>query len=305
MLNKKILLVLFMVSIIWGIHPSVNKILLAYSNPLSLIAFRFFIASMTLFAYLLYTKQFRIPSTKHLIYFFLLGFISITGTNTTNVAGLAYSTVTNCSLINSVAPLLISLSAFLFFKEKLFALQWFGIIIVALSTVYLITGGNLLQLFEIEYNRGDLIFLSGQVGWAVYTLASSRLLKNINMVEFIAWSCFFGSLINFSIALSLGVFELPIFTPASIVALSFSIWINSMGAVLLWNYGVKHAGSQIASIFINLATLISIFIGIFLLGEEVTKTVVVGTIGILSGILLLTQYKLFLYLYQKMRRFNN
>ncbi len=297
--DKKILLLLFMVSIIWGINPSINRLLLEYANPVIMIAYRFIISSFTLFAYLIYKKQFRIPPLKHLLFFFILGFFSISITNTMNIAGFEYSTVTNCSLIISVSPLLISVSAFIFFKEKLFALQWIGIILVALSTIYLITDGNPTEIFGFDYNKGDLLFLIGQVTWTIYTLMLSKTPKDISLLEVVAWPCFFGAIINFIVASYLGLLELPILNSTSISALIFSIWVNSMGAVLLWSYGVKQAGSQIASIFVNLATLISIFIGIFLLGEKVTNAIIVGSIGILGGVLLLTQYKFFLFLYQK------
>ncbi len=301
LLDRKVLLILFAVALIWGINPSVNKILQPYADPFVIIFIRFFISSITLFAYLIYKKEFRLPSVKYFCYYLVLGFFSITGTNTVNIAGLEYSTVTNCSLIISVSPLLISVSAFFLFKEKLFFLQWFGIFVVALSTIYLITGGHITQIFAFEYNRGDLLFLLGQVTWTIYTLMISKPLKGISLVELVAWPCFLGSLINLAISIGVGSFSLPQIDIVSASSFFFAIWVNSMGAVLLWNYGVKQAGSQIASIFINLSTLISVFLGIYLLGEEVTSAVVVGSIGILGGVLLLTQYKLFLYFFQKMR----
>ncbi len=299
-IDKKVLLVLLCVSCIWGIHPTVSKILLSYATPETLIVIRFGLSSLTIFAYLFFTKQFRLPSWKHFFSFLLLGLLSVNIANTCNLEGLKYSSVTNCSLITSTAPLLISVAAYIFLKEKLYRLQWLGICIVALSTMFLITGGDLTQLFAAQYNKGDIIFLVGQIAWAAYTLISSRLAKNARLLDMIAWSSLLGVCISFGYSFWADTLVMPILTLNSIAALTFSIWINSMLSFVLWSYAVKHAGNQISSIFINLATLISIFLGIFILNEPVTSAVILGSIGILSGVFMLTQYKMILLWHQKL-----
>ncbi len=299
MLSPKIFLSLLLVAFIWGFNPFANKLLLSYGTSHTFMFIRYLLTGLTILSYLLYKRKIKLPTLKNFFIFSILGILAVPITMYLCIEGLQYSTVTNAALINSISPIIISVSAFIIFRESLYPLQWFGIVMVTFSTTYLVSNGNIGELFSMTYNKGDLLFLLAQLSWAAYTLASSKLLKKIHILDLSMWVALTGGFASLIMALFTDTLAMPILNLNSILLLSFSIWINSALAILLWNFGVQHAGSQISSIFINLSTVIGVLLGVFLLNEEFNQYVLIGTLGIILGVIILTQYKYILWLYHK------
>ncbi len=299
MISPKIFLVLISVALIWGFNPLSNKLLLPNGNASTFMFIRYIASAITIFIYLALTKQFRLPTFKNLILFSVLGVLAVPLTMYFCLEGLKYSTVTNLALINSISPIIISFFAFILFREKLSLIQWLGIALVTFSTTYLVSEGQISQFFSIQYNTGDIMFLIAQLSWAAYTLIASRMLNKVKLLEMSFWISLSGGLASLIIAYTNETLAMPTWNATSISVLIYATWVNSTLATLLWNYGVKVAGSQVASIFINLSTAVAVATGVFFLGEELTSYVIVGILGIICGIIILTQYKFILYLYQK------
>lgn len=288
--TTKALCAVSVASLIWGITPLCNKILLEDGTPLTLTSLRFFISSLSIFLFLAFKGRFRFPSSEHLLFLLILGVLSVSLSNTATFTGLKYSSVVHASLINALSPSMTALLACIFLKERLHFVQWFGIITALFGVVYLLTGGNFSTLLQLEINKGDIYFLFGQVAWAFYTLLSLRALKRMPLLDVVAWSGLFGAIINFSYGSLTGGLEMPDFNMRSLLCLAYVIWFGAMGATLLWNYGIKYIGPSLSAVFINLATLIGVASGVFFLNESFSMAHVWGGLTILLGILLLTQY---------------
>lgn len=301
-IHAKALWALCCASLIWGFNPLVSKLLLPYGTPLSFICIRFFFSSCTIFAFLAYKKRLRIPSIKNLIGLCTLGLLSVSLNNTIVLEGLRYSTITNCALINTLAPLLIALLAYVFLREHLLVIQWLGIILALVSTFYLLTGGDMAQLSQMNFNKGDVFFLCAQVSWAIYTLISCQILKTVPLLDMVAWSGLFGVGINLVYGSISGDLQIPILNTQSILCLAYMVWLGAMSAMLLWNYGVKNVGPTISAIFINLSTLIAIMSGVFFFNEPFTTMQLWGTLGVLLGIIFLTQHTFLARFVHKLRQ---
>ncbi len=305
MLTPKTFFLLLTVAFIWGVNPLVNKLFLEYGTSTTFMSIRYTLSAFTLFSYMMYKKSFKLPSLNTFCIYALLGILAVPLTMYCSIQGLVYSTVTKAALINSISPIIISLAAFILFRENLYFLQWVGIILVSLSTTFLVTDGMLLELFAIQYNKGDLLFLFAQLSWATYTLVSSRMLKKTSLIDMAFWVSLVGGGASLFVGFIDETLAIPTINIQSILILCFSTWVNSTLAILIWNYGVKNAGSQISSIFINLSTVIGVFCGVYFLGEELTQAVIFGSLGIILGVIMLTQYKFFLWIYQKSLFWNN
>ncbi len=201
-------------------------------------------------------------------------------------------------IFNATVPFFIAMISFLFYKERMLAIQWIGILIILLSTVYILTDGVLATILDMNFNKGDLIFLFAQIGWALYTIESAKLLREISLPELVAWSSLFGIAFNAIYAFFTDQLIMPQITTELVVSLTYSVWVSAMAGILLWNYGVKIMGPSIAGVFINLSTVMAIASGIIFYDEPLKLSIVLGTLGIFIGIVCLVNYRFLQKIYK-------
>lgn len=288
--SQKATLALFIAACIWGFNPFMSKLLLPYGTPLTFVCLRFFISSTTILLFLIYKKRLTIPTPSMIFKLFLLGLFSVCFMNTALLTGLQYSTVINIGVINALSPVIIAVLTRIVYKEKLFRLQWIGVFLGLLGTVCVITNGSIFSIFTMRYNFGDFLFLFAQVSWAIYTLISWGIRKQISLLELVMWSGYFGVFENVLFGYLTGQLSMPIFNITSSLSLAYSAWLSAMSGMLLWNYGVKYKGPNIAAVYVNLTTLVTITSGIIFLGEALTFGKIMGIIAVIMGALFLTQY---------------
>lgn len=291
-------------SIIWGATPLFSKILLQDGTPLTLTCLRFFISSFSIFVFLAFTGRFHFPNREHLASLLVLGILSVSLTNTASFTGLQYSTVVHSALIAALSPSITALLACIILKEHLVFIQWIGIIIALFGVLFLLTGGNISTLTQFKINQGDTYFLFAQFSWALYTLFSLRALKQMSILDVVAWSGFFGASINFVYGSYTGALQIPDFSIRSLLCLAYLIWLSAMTGTILWNYGIKCIGPSLSAIFINLATLIGVASGVFFLNEPFAMSQVWGGVIIIFGIVLLTQHLTLLRIINQYRNYN-
>ncbi len=289
--KAKALVSLTSAALFWALNPITLKILLSYGNAVSITILRFLLSSLTIFAFLAFKKKLRLPKLIHLEKLAMLGFFAICVNNNSLLIGLQYSTVSNMGIFNATVPFFIAMISFLFYKERMLTIQWLGILIISLSTIFILTSGNITEIFSMKFNKGDIIFLFAQTGWALYTIESAKLLREISLLELVAWSSLFGILFNAIYAFFTDQLEIPQFTTEVMLSLLYSVWISAMAGVLLWNYGVKILGPSVAGVFINLSTVMAIASGIIIYNEPLELSIVLGTLGIFLGIAFLVNYR--------------
>ncbi len=282
----------------WALNGIVLKFFLTYGNGITFTIIRFLLSSLTLFAFLAFTKKLRLPKLIHLEKLAMLGFFSITVTNTAMMLGLEYSTVSNMGIFNATLPFFIAMISLVFYKQKMLSIQYIGIAIILFSTLYILTDGQLATILDITFNRGDLIFLSSQIGWALYTIESAKLLREISLPELVAWSSLFGICFNFIFGFFTDQLVMPQINTEVILGLLYSVWISAMTGTLLWNYGVKNLGPSIAGVFINLSTVMTICLGVIIYGEPLKLSIIIGTLGVFIGIAFIVNYRTLQKLYK-------
>jgi len=85
------------------------------------------------------------------------------------LAGLT-TTVTNIGIIYTSSPIFIILISSIFFKEKIFRLQIYGLAICLLGVFLIITKGKISLLLSLKFTAGDLWVLGAAIGWALYAI---------------------------------------------------------------------------------------------------------------------------------------
>ena len=165
--------------------------------PISLAFYRWFFVFLILLPFTINTilenRNYLLKEFKQL---FFLGFMGcgICGAFPF-LAGLT-TTVTNIGIIYTSSPIFIILISSIFFKEKIFRLQIYGLAICLLGVFLIITKGKISLLLSLKFTSGDLWVLGAAIGWALYAIF---LLRWKSRFSFFARFCLIALMGSFSL----------------------------------------------------------------------------------------------------------
>ena len=196
---------------------------------------------------------------------------------------LTFTTATQAGLISASLPLMVSVGAGFFFKEKTTLSGWIGLALsmfgVAVLTLSGSASGN-----ATNPALGNLLELIAMVCASGYMLLVKRLSANygpwtLTAIQNIAGCIFF--LPGLYLLLSDGLGPDP--AQALIMAGYLGAFVT-LGAFVLYNMGISRLPAGKASAFINLVPAIAAFFGWFLLGETLNFTQLMASAVIFAGV---------------------
>jgi len=121
--------------------------------------------------------------------------------------------------------------------------------------------------------------------WTAYSVAGIRVMKRVNPLIAVTWSCILGTLMPIVPALTHGLLD-------DIARASLVDWGNILflgvvatGVAFTWYYaGIRAIGAARAGIFINLVPVFAIAMGYVILDEPVTSALLTGGAMVISGV---------------------
>jgi drug/metabolite transporter (DMT)-like permease len=178
------------------------------------------------------------------------------------------------------------------FGERLTGRQLVGIALSLTGAVIVIARGELDALLQGEVGQGELLLLGCVVSWVLYTLIGKRLLHHLSPLAAVTYASVAGTLMLGVMVITRGGLEIEQLFAAE-VWLSIA-YLAVFGTVLafVWYYsGVQAIGPGRAGQFINLVPVSGVMLGVLLLGEPLTRSLLLGAMLVVSG-LWLTSRKL-------------
>lgn len=288
--HNKFYVLLSITAVIWGAQPVLVKLTIQEWTPATVTVIRYFLLSGTLFLIMFFKKEKRLlPPPQCIVPLLFMGVCGIAINNVAQFSGLQYSTVTNATLISCTTPAITACFAVLFLKERLIPLQWLGILISLSGATFLISHGSLDVILHISFNYGDILFFIGQIAWAVYSLLSIRVMREMSVLATTAWAGLAGAIITAVYGYGTNTITLTPLSYPVVFCMIYIIWGGGVLAMLLWNISVKSAGPSRAAIFLNIMPLVGILCGVFFMHEEFRLKDLLGAAGILTGVYLTTQ----------------
>jgi drug/metabolite transporter (DMT)-like permease len=201
--------------------------------------------------------------------------------------GLNYTTAINAGLIIALMPIITMILARLFLHEPVGAWQFVGSIIAFIGMTIIVVRGDVLALFRLDLNAGELMVLGAAVAFALYTVLLRRAKFQLPGIPLLV------------ILLGAGVVTaLPFYTwellhderttlnTKGILAL---LYVAGPGGALmyyLFNLSVSALGASRAGTFLYLQTVFIAILAYFLLGERLLPYHLVGASFIFAGVLL-------------------
>jgi len=206
--------------------------------------------------------------------------------NVFTYSALQYTSPTNGTLVFSLTPAITMIFSFLLWKEKVSIIQVAGLSISFLGVATLLTGGNILQIFHMEYNKGDLLMIGADVCWMIYAFLCKKS-DSVPPITAVALSSLIAVfiMIPFLIMQPLDFHQV---TAAGIYGVLYIGVFASVCAFILWNLSVRTVGASTANLTINLIPVYTAAITL-LMGEKISAIQLWGGAMVIIGLLLTSQ----------------
>ncbi|WP_141603960.1 DMT family transporter [Terrilactibacillus laevilacticus] len=286
MKKYQVISLLMLANLFWAGNYVFGKYVVSDMTPVQMTFTRWLIAIILLFPIAQWVEH---PDWKNVWKqwksLLILSILGVIGYNLLLYEALRFTTSMNAALVNSMNPALIVLFSVLFLSERISLTNGVGLFISLIGVLLVLTNGQLLNLFFIHYNLGDLIMIAVILLWTLYTIYGKRM-RHIPPITSTAITALMAVIILFPFILIQGYdFHL------SKQAISGIIYIGlfpSVGSFIFWNASVRHIGASKAGIYLNLITVFTAIISI-LLGKGMTFAQIIGGLLVFLGVYLSNQ----------------
>ncbi len=279
-------ILLFIAVAIWGFAGPVIKFTLGYFDPIVFLTYRFLLTSLILVP-LLFILEPRFwlklsPFTPRDWFFLVI--CGLTGTSLQLLLlfwGFNLTSAIDASLISSASPILSTLAAWLFLKDRITLREKIGIAIAFIGSIIIVfqpLAGSL---------AGNLLVVAADVVWVVYLILSKKLLRHQLSPLLITTSNFFIGFLSMSVVLFF--FRPPLYSllstpyPAHLGVIYMAL-ISGALAYFLFQRAQKSIETSEANVFTYLMPLFSTPLAYFWLKEPITLPFIVGAVIVAAGV---------------------
>ena len=288
-MNIRAYLYLTLCTLFWSGNFIVGKVATLFEiPPLTLNFYRWFLAFLILCPFTLKGVIMNFKEIKkNFLVLVIMGFTSISVFKSVVYYSLNYTQVLNGVLMISTIPVFIIFFSGLFKTESIKIYQIIGVVISLMGVISIITKLDLSLLLSLKLNKGDLWMLVAMISWTTYSLLLGK--KKVKLEPFI----FLQTIIIIGLLFLLPMYiaemlvgkKITINFPV-IMTIGYVVFFAGIGAYTFWNAAIKLIGPSRSGVFLHLMPIFSSLMAVFLLGEQFSFHHIVGTLLIISGILL-------------------
>ena len=281
---------------LWGGSFVLTKHLLIDFNPITIIFIRSAIASLVfaVFCIMVYKKEFKIAK-KDFKYFVGLVFFEPFLYFLFETYSLQLCDASVVSVIIATIPLFVALMAVFVFKEKLSALNFFGIFL-SISGIVIMLWRNFIH---VDFSLLGVLLAFGAVLSTIgYTYFIKKLTLYYSPIIIITWQNILGLVAFFPLVFIVNDAEtvaLQYRALGDMQNLSFMLMLAilcSAVAFILYVDAMRVMGLARTNIFVNLIPVVTAIIAFFVLREDITLPKVVGITFVILGIFLVQRKRI-------------
>ncbi|MGY3620958.1 DMT family transporter [Bradyrhizobium sp. USDA 10063] len=278
-------LLLSLTALFWAGNAIVGRLAAGHIAPVTLSFLRWSLAFLLILPWAWPHLKQDWPAIRGR--FGLMVLLSLTGIgvfNTMQYWALEYTQALNTLLLQSAAPLIIAVWSLVLLGVRLTAAQAFGVLLSLAGVLVIILHGDLTALSKVEFNKGDLIFLTALTIFGIYSVLSLKR-PEIHGLSFVAFTfgCGAACLTPFLIweLLARPVMQ---FNVNNLLSLIYVAVFPSTLAYLCFNRGVQLIGANRAAPFFHVVPVFGTVLSIIFLGEHPQLFHVIGFALVLSGV---------------------
>jgi drug/metabolite transporter (DMT)-like permease len=199
--------------------------------------------------------------------------------------GLTYVSATVGSVLISTIPVVVTIGAWMFFKERLKVINYAGIIISFLGIVFFVLNKDGALSFNI---KGLSLLTLAVFSASGYNLTLSRLVGKYEPVFIVNLQNIIGAILFLPVFL---IFDFKHFieTPFTLGSLTPIIELSvfaSCGAFILFAYSVRNMGISKANVFTNFIPIFTAFFSFMILRDKLTVQNIFGMVIVIAGLIM-------------------
>ncbi|HHV65094.1 MAG TPA: DMT family transporter [Peptococcaceae bacterium] len=291
MSNKPVYISMLIATLFWSGAFIAGKMAGTVFLPLTLTFFRFLFALPFIFLLLkLKEPDNFVPAKEQIMPLIILGIVGTLGYHYFFFMALRYTTATNSALIGATNPMVTTVLAVLFFKEKITALRLVGVGISLFGVFGVVTGLDPQIIGAMAFNQGDLIMFVGVLCFSVYALLSRKFMLKyqISPLTVTAYSFLVCTILSLVLGLLL---ENPLATLGQapgrvwVEILYMSILASVIGYYVQLN-SIQKIGAPKTMMFVNLVPVHTIVLAAVILGEKISLLKLLMAFVIILGVYL-------------------
>lgn len=276
---------ILLVMLFWGSMGIPSTYAVAEFSPLSVLCLRSGIAAAVLFPAVRRRHGSVCPASGEGGLLIVLSVIGVVCCNYLYFFAVQHTTLTNVAILYALGPIITTVLAFFFLREKVRQSRALGIVLAFLGVVALITDGHLEALGAIGFNQGDVAELLSSLCLAVYTILSKRLRK-IPADCVVFWLMAIGFIVTLPMVLwTEGGISLHVSRQALASVLYLGILCSGMG-YLLQQRSIQTIGASTSAAFLNGISPITVLSAALILKEQITLVQVACMLVVFLGLFL-------------------
>lgn len=268
--------------LLWSSSLIALKIAFQGYQPMIVILGRMLVGSV---CFLFFYKQLRhIPfRKKDLKYLLFMAICEPCIYFVFEARALQLTSASQAGMITGMLPLLVALGASFLLKEKVSRQTFFGFGVAIIGVCWLSLAGDESASAPNPLLGNFLEFLA-MIAATGYILSLKHLSSQYSAIFLTAVQSWVGA-IFFSLFLLRPDINLPReFYPGPALAVIYLGSFVTLGAYLLYNYGVSKIPASQASAFINLIPVFAVILGFIILGERFTAWQYIASVLVLAGV---------------------
>lgn len=274
-------------SLIFGFSFMFSKNALDSLGAFELLFLRFFTASLTMTILIIF-KLIRVDyKDKDVRGILLLALWQPIAYFILETYGLKFSTSSEVGIMMAFLPVLTTILASVFLKEKTAKIQILFILISVIGVIFIVVmGGSLKSSGEL---KGTIYVMGAVLSGGIFNILSRKESKNFTPVEITYFMMLIGTIAFGLIVVVTGLNnnEISLFTkitPKAITSILYLGVMSSVVAFMLINYTLSKLPASQSSIFANLTTVVSIIAGVAIRHETFESYKIIGGIIIIIGV---------------------
>ena len=266
---------------VWGSNFVFGKILVQNFSPTLLTMLRLLFIVLFLIGISTYKKHFKRVSKSDLLAVFFLGVIGVFINQWSFFVGLQTADPTTSALILATTPILTSVLAAIFLKEKLTIRMLMGSIVALIGIYFVVTKGD---LSSVHIDKGLSWIVLTMITFAIMIIMTRLLSHRIDPLTITLYSNIVGLIVSIPFAFLL---DTPIQISSKMSDWSLlivtAVVIHGL-ANLIWNNNISHVDASKASILSNLEPFVAMIMGLIVLSKPVTGVEILGALFIVGGV---------------------
>lgn len=285
--RAKAYIALFTTSFVWGTTWVFSKAAVMEMPALQMAAIRQFIAGVAMVCFFIFYKKLPLPSLKEFRWLLIMSLLLFVIANGFSTWGVTFISSGLAALIGTLYPLSVVLIEAVFYKQKnIPKLAVFGLILGVLG-VALVLYENAFVNADKYYGWGLLLSVIAMLSWSFGSVFLARNKQSLNPYYSLGWQMLLSSVMLYIMSLLLS--QHTAISHINLKTWGIIIYLAAFGSIIAFVaflYTLKKLPQAIATLYAYINPLVAMFIGSWLLGENLNRFIIGGAFITILGVFL-------------------